>query len=117
MGVTADDCLAHLRLVEAGRREEGRRRAAGARRGLPEAARLLRERYGARRVLVFGSLVAGLPHAASDVDIAVEGLRLEDYFAALADLMDVFGGPVDLVRLEDAPTSLRDRIAAEAEAL
>ena len=31
--------------------------------------------------------------------------------------MEVFAGPVDLVRLEDAPESLRERIGAEGEPL
>jgi predicted nucleotidyltransferase len=53
----------------------------------------------------------------SDVDIAASEVPPENYFAALADLMEVLGTPVDLVRLEDAPESLRDRIAAEGEAL
>jgi hypothetical protein len=39
------------------------------------------------------------------------------YFAALADLMTLFGAAVDLVRLEEAPESLRGRILAEGEVL
>jgi predicted nucleotidyltransferase len=37
--------------------------------------RLLRERFGARRVILFGSLAGQAPwHAQSDVDLAVKGL-------------------------------------------
>jgi len=38
-------------------------------------------------------------------------------FKALADLMGISGGPVDLVRLEEAPPSLHERIQAEGEPL
>lgn len=116
MSVTAAEALAHLRRAEARRAAAGSQRAARLLGLLPAAARLLRERYGVRRVVVFGSLVAGHATTESDVDLAVEGLRLGDYFEALADLMHLFGGPVDLVRLEDAPASLRDRVAQEGRA-
>lgn len=69
--------------------------------------------HGARRVWLFGSLVAGSPTAHSDVDLAVEGLSSNAYFGALADLMELFHGRVDLVRWEEAPESLRARILAE----
>jgi hypothetical protein len=51
----------------------------------------------------------------SAVDLAVSGLGRTVYFKALADLMDMFEGPADLVRLEDAPASLRERIDPEGE--
>jgi hypothetical protein len=49
----------------------------------------------------------------SDVDLAVEGLDESRYFTALADLMALFGGPVDLIRVESAAGSLKDRSASE----
>jgi predicted nucleotidyltransferase len=43
--------------------------------------RLLRERFGARRVVLFGSLAGQGPwHARSDVDLAVEGLTPTVFF-------------------------------------
>jgi predicted nucleotidyltransferase len=83
---------------------------------LPRAARLLEAR-GARSVSVFGSLSRSGSGSPSDVDLAVEGLPPREYFPALAELMSLFGAPVDLVRLEEAPPSLRERIAAEGERL
>jgi predicted nucleotidyltransferase len=62
---------------------------------------------------LFGSLVHGEPTGESDVDLAVEGLPPRAYFPALADLMTLFRGPVDLVRLEEAAASLRERVLAE----
>jgi len=75
------------------------------------------DQHGARRVWLFGSLAAGEPTSESDVDLAVEGLAAGAYFPALADLMAVFRGPVDLVRLEDASESLRERVFAEGREL
>jgi uncharacterized protein len=90
----------------------GAERAGRLRARLPAAVALLRDRHGAESVVLFGSLANGACHADSDVDLAVSGLPGDRYFEALADLMEVFAGPVDLVRLEDAPESLRERIDA-----
>jgi len=65
---------------------------------------------GGRRVWLFGSLASGVPHAESDVDLAVDDLPSAQYFEVLEGLMKLFGTRVDLVRLEDAPASLRERI-------
>jgi len=62
--------------------------------------------------VLFGSLAEGRPSPASDVDLAVEGIARDRYFACLADLMALFGAPVDLVRLEEASASLRARVDA-----
>ena len=83
---------------------------------LADAARLL-EAAGATRVWVFGSLESGRTHAESDVDLAANGLPAARYFDVLADLMQLFGTRVDLVRLEDAPPSLRDLVAQSGRAL
>jgi len=76
------------------------RHSASQRRPLPEgrlarawrvarrAARLLRKRYGVPRVRVFGSLLHPRRfHAGSDIDLAVEGLAVCDYWDALADVL------------------------------
>jgi predicted nucleotidyltransferase len=59
--------------------------------------RLLRERFGARRVVLFGSLAGqGLWHARSDVDLAVEGLTpamlFDAYSACRKNLSRPCGG-------------------------
>jgi uncharacterized protein len=50
-------------------------------------AGILREKYGATRVRAFGSI---LPperfHAGSDVDLAVEGITIADYWDAVAEV-------------------------------
>ncbi len=55
-----------------------------------QAARLLKERFGAERVVLFGSLAhQGRFNRWSDVDIAVWGIRPEDTWRALGAVMDL----------------------------
>jgi predicted nucleotidyltransferase len=112
MAVTTAEAARHLRRLAAERACLAEQRAVRLLSLVPAAAQLLRGRYGAREVLLFGSLAAGTWTERSDVDLAVRGVDQAECFAALADLMALFGGPVDLVRLEQAPASLVDRIAA-----
>jgi predicted nucleotidyltransferase len=117
MPVTATDTARHLLALEQAERQRGMDRAARLLAHVAEARSVLVSRHGATKVWLFGSLASGQPTAESDVDLAVEGLASDAYFNALADLMAVFGGPVDLVRLEEASESLRDRVSAEGRAL
>jgi predicted nucleotidyltransferase len=77
-----------------------------------EVAAALRTRFGARRVVLFGSLA----HAAwfardSDIDMAVEGVAAGQYWEAwrVADGI-IPDRPVDLVELETAGDGLRRAI-------
>ena len=77
-----------------------------------EAAAVLKARYGARRVVLFGSLA----HAAwfmpdSDVDLAVEGLAGDDYWRAWRLVEEIIGDrPVDLIEIEMVSESLKRAI-------
>jgi predicted nucleotidyltransferase len=82
---------------------------------LPEAAEILRSRFGATRVLLFGSFARGTPRPGSDVDIAVVGVAGPDHFRAMSVLEPVLGRPVDLVLLEELEPARRERILREAE--
>ena len=115
--VTPAEAAAHLRCLAQESDRQGRARALELRRHLPLAVALLRDQYGATRVVLFGSLATGLCHADSDVDLAVAGLMSKRYFAALGDLMNIFQAPVDLVEIEQAPPSLLERIDSEGESL
>jgi predicted nucleotidyltransferase len=65
-----------------------------------QAAVLLRERFHADRVVVFGSLIRpGSFNPWSDVDIAAWGLRPEDTFRAMGAVADL--DPVIAVNLID----------------
>lgn len=95
--------------VQAWRRrweEERRADEAAAReaRGVAEElARLLRERYGVRRVVLVGSLARGEFGVGSDIDLAAEGVPDDQFFRAGADLEAAAGGlHVDLVPIESA---------------
>ncbi len=76
-------------------------------------ATMLRERFGARQVIPFGSLVGDSPwHRSSDLDLAVEGLSSEVLREAEKQL-EALAPPwleVDLVPLERAYPEVRDRI-------
>ena len=78
---------------------------------LRAAATTLKERFGASRVIVFGSLArGGWRTSVSDVDLAVEGLK-GDYWEAWGVVEDAVGDRrVDLVELEAASPSLRAAI-------
>jgi predicted nucleotidyltransferase len=77
-----------------------------------EAAVVLKTRFGARRVILFGSLA----HAAwftpnSDVDLVVEGLTGDAYWQAWRLLEEIIADrPVDLIELETASESLQRAI-------
>lgn len=49
-------------------------------------ATLLKEKYGAKRVILFGSIVkSDYLHERSDIDLLVEGIKSEDFLRAGAD--------------------------------
>lgn len=98
-------------------RSEAAQRSATARREqhlraliAPLAAQLYAS--GVDRVWVFGSLIWGGLHPASDLDLAVSGLPAGTHIDAYAELWRLAGEPVDLVVLETCAPELRDRILA-----
>jgi len=115
--VTAENLARTLRARSAERRAKAKVRAERLCAPLPRAATLLVERYRAGRVVLFGSLAEGTYSEQSDVDLAVDGMPPAHYFDALAELMALFGGPVDLVRLEEAVPSPRACIEKEGRTL
>lgn len=111
--VTIDEMAATWRRRQAERKARSDARAQAIRERLPEAARVLRERYGARRVVLFGSFARGDTSERSDVDLAVAGIEHLGYFPALAELTGLLDSPVDLVELEQAGASMLARIELE----
>jgi predicted nucleotidyltransferase len=81
-----------------------------------QCARMLKERFGARQVTPFGSLLDdGSWHESSDLDLAVEGLSSEALWEAERQL-EAMSPPwleVDLVPLERAYPEVRGRILRE----
>jgi predicted nucleotidyltransferase len=116
MSVEVGDTVAHLRRLEARRSARGRARLSLLEGLLPAARDILRAR-GATAVYAFGSVATGRTGPRSDLDLAVVGLPPALYFDALGELMRTLPCDVDLVRLEDAPESLRERVRAEGRTL
>ena len=116
MAVFPEDVAIRIREERRSQDAAAEARASLLRAKLGAAAEVLRE-AGARRLWLFGSLAAGAPRPESDVDLAVSELPSAGYFEALAKLMALFGTRVDLVRLEDAPESLRLHVLASGTEL
>src|SRR5690606_1215390 len=74
MTVTIEEMAARWHKEKAEQRSRADARSTAMRALLPTAKQLLTDRYGARRVLLFGSLARGDMTERSDVDLAVDGL-------------------------------------------
>lgn len=74
------------------------------------------EKYGISRMGIFGSVARKEQTENSDVDVYIEG-KLHGFFALAGikkELEDLFGCPVDVVRLREKMDSfLRERILKE----
>ena len=89
---------------------ESRALVARARADLPQAVEILKK-YGAKRVIVFGSLCrSGQFHHDSDIDLAVEGIPPQHFIRAGADLMMGLDWSIDLKPLEEVDDLFRDKI-------
>ena len=78
-----------------------------------QCVEVLQKQFGAKQVIPFGSLVGDSPwHEASDLDLAIEGVSPEMSWEAEAVLATMTPPwlSVHLVRLESAPTEIRERI-------
>ena len=77
-------------------------------------ARLLVRRYGARRVVLCGSLARGDFRRGSDIDLAVEGVPAERFFEASAAAARAAGEfDIDVVPIESATRRYREWLAGE----
>ncbi len=90
-----------------------------ARKAARAAAALLRDRFGARRVVVFGSMVRpGSFTPWSDIDIAAWGIPVDQFFravGALSGLSEEF--KIDLVDPDRCRPQLHEEISREGEDL
>lgn len=77
------------------------------------AAEILKTRFGATRVIVFGSARGDAPwHGGSDLDLAVEGLPGENFWKARRALWELMPPELsfDLIELEATSLAMRQRI-------
>jgi len=112
--MSVDRFVAHQRRVAEAAQERRRTTSAAIRARLPAVLDEL-TKLGATRVILFGSVARGEAEEDSDLDLAVEGLPAARLFDAMAKALRAAGRPVDLLRLEEAPTTLRDRVLADGE--
>jgi len=63
-------------------------------------------RYGARRVLLFGSALDA-PDTARDLDLAVEGVTGWDFFRMSAEMEEAVRVPLDVIPLESPSPFVR----------
>ena len=112
---TLDRYLAYWKKKRAETENFNRRLESEAKNELCQIVSLLTEKYGVRRILLFGSLKTGGFNKSSDIDLAVEGIRAEDFFAALAAVNQVSRFAVDLKPLEDLEPYFRSRVFWEGE--
>jgi predicted nucleotidyltransferase len=79
-------------------------------------AKILKEKYQAKEVILFGSLIwrPDFMWERTDIDLLVRGLKSEKYFKALADI-SIISHPfhVDLIPFEKASPSVKKRIVEE----
>ena len=106
----ADQIAAYVRRRDREEKTRSLERRAELDRAARALARCLVAEHGASRVWLFGSLAWGDPDDASDIDLAVQGLSEERYFRALGAVLARAPVRVDLVRMEEAQPSLRDRV-------
>ena len=80
-----------------------------------KAAHILKERYGATRVLVFGSLAHGIWFTPrSDIDLFVDGIPAEKFFQAEAEIEELASGfKVDLVDSRECSPELQKQVEEE----
>lgn len=82
-----------------------------------KVAHFLKAKYKIKRIFLIGSLVGGIVHEKSDIDLVVEGLPPELYIKALTEAYDILSGGVELnlIPFEDAFPSLKEKTLKKGE--
>lgn len=88
-----------------------------ARADLHAVVELLVRKFGATRVILFGSLVRGRFSPQSDIDLAVEGIEKARFFEALAEVNSMSQAWIDLKPLESLEPHFRRRVIERGECL
>ncbi|MCO6452924.1 MAG: nucleotidyltransferase domain-containing protein [Caldilineales bacterium] len=84
-----------------------------------KAAQMLRDDFGATKVIVFGSLAEGRWFTEnSDIDLAAWGIAADDYFTAVAKMQGIdYDFEIDLVAMEWCKSGLAKAIVEEGIAI
>ena len=92
--------------------------SSGAKKVAAQIAKELGERYGARKVFLFGSLARGDQGSVFDIDLAAKGISPVRFFEAVAYVTGQSPKwKIDLVDVDDCAVSLRDMIEKEGVVL
>jgi len=98
--------------IEQIQKERQKEKKRSAFRDAQRIATFLKERYRPKKIVLFGSLVRNSDFdVASDIDIAVEGLR-ENYLRAYAECMEKTKFELD-IRDDEMPKEWKKRILKE----
>lgn len=111
--IDLDACAASVVARIEARQLAAKARATRLRAQAAEAVRALAAEFGIRRAWLFGSLAWGEPHAESDVDLLIEGLDARAACAAERRVAAIIDAPLDLVREEEVPIGLVERVRRE----
>ena len=71
------------------------------------------QHFGAKRVILYGSIARGDARATSDLDFCVEGLPDENFFRALGECLLHSEHSISVVDLQSSYGLLRNRILQE----
>lgn len=84
-----------------------------------KAGKLLKTKFGAKEVILFGSLARrGSFSLYSDVDLAVRGIAPEKFYAAVSAMMDFSSEfKIDLVEPEDCSPTMFKNIEKDGKSL
>lgn len=77
-----------------------------------QVACLLREKFGATKVIVFGSLVRDRFGKDSDIDVAAEGIENAAFFEALTAVNEIGERWIDLKPMESLDARFKSRVLA-----
>lgn len=88
-----------------------------ARKEAEKAAKILKEKFGAEKVWLFGSLVQDDRfHDRSDIDLAARGIPPEKFYKAFGVITrEVTDFEIDLVDIDDCKEYLKEAIQKEGE--
>jgi len=75
-----------------------------------QAATMLRQEFGATRVVLFGSMLKQNIYENSDIDLAVWDIPKSKYFKAVGKLQGLSEFEIDLVEPENAPIYIIEAI-------
>lgn len=102
---------------QAKKRRQHRALTQEARSELGQIEQVLRDRYGAQKIILFGSLAKDRFTEESDIDLAVAGLAPTEFFDAYAEVNRLSRFRVDLKPLDRLDSHFYHRILTQGEIL